>query len=266
MIQEKIWSQRFCTDLAALTPPELKKASVVLFILSLGAACGCIGPDRAVPCLILNKRSPQIRQGGDLCCPGGGISWGKDRVLAKLLLLTKTAKASWTTSRLCSKPDPKAGRVLNLLLAAGLREAWEEMRLNPLRFRFLGMLPPQRLVMFDRVIYPIVGWASCQKFTPNWEVERIIPISLARLVDPVHYGRFRPMVAPVNGGQGQPLRSADFPCFIHEEKDQSETLWGATYRITQDFLRMVFDFLPPAGDRLPLVERHLDQTYLNGAR
>ncbi|RJQ75030.1 MAG: CoA pyrophosphatase [Desulfobacteraceae bacterium] len=237
---------------------ELKNASAVLFLLS---HCDGRRDDGRGPCVILNKRSAQVRQGGDLCCPGGGISWRTDRFLAKLLNLPGSPLRRWPWRR-----RPHVG-ALNVLLAAGLRESWEEMRLNPLRFDFLGLLPQQHLVMFDRVIYPMVGWVSSQQLTPNWEVERIVHVPLRELLDRQRYGRFRPMVAgtPVEGNV-QPLRYDDFPCFMHQDEQGMEMLWGATYRITQSFLSLVFDFSPPDTNHLPLAHRHLDDSYLNGSR
>ncbi len=228
--------------------------------------CGCSGQQRSMPCLILNKRSAQVRQAGDLCCPGGSLSWSLDRFLSLLLPLSGTFRHYRGFYRSHLSGNRQSLKNLNLLLAAGLREAWEEMRLNPLRFHFLGLLPPQPLVMFKRVIYPIVGWATSPSYTPNWEVERIVPVSLASLLDPAHYGRFLPLVLPPDSDQRQPLRAVDFPCFIHQEEAGREMLWGATYRLTQDFLRMVFDFALPANTPLPLVERQLDAAYLNGSR
>ncbi|HSM74653.1 MAG TPA: hypothetical protein VK852_08460, partial [Desulfobacterales bacterium] len=75
-----------------------------------------------------------------------------------------------------------------LLLAAALREGFEEMRLNPLGVEFLAPMQAQRLVLFQRVIYPLVGWVPRQRrFIPNWEVDKIVRIPLAALLDPVNY-------------------------------------------------------------------------------
>lgn len=263
-IQQKIWSDTLLSALGALTTEQLRKASVVLFILSDGGFCGC--RKGGEPCLILNKRSAQVRQAGDLCCPGGGLSWRIDRLFATLLKLPGLPMRRWRLGGIRKGDYGRAGRVMSLLLAAGLREAWEEMRLNPLRFKVLGVLPPQQLVMFDRVIYPIVGWASPQIYKPNWEVARIVPICLRDLIDPARYGRFRPMIASSAATGPQPLRSYEFPCFIHEGAEGPEMLWGATYRIVLDFLELVYDFVPPGNNRLPLVHHALDKTYLNGSR
>jgi hypothetical protein len=265
-IQEKIWSDTLFKDLSELSEAQLKKASVVLFILSAGSACPCDRPADRAPCLILNKRSAKVRQAGDLCCPGGGLSWAMDRFLAHFFILTGLPLRRWRLKGLARGKHRNAARVMRLFLAAGLREAWEEMRLNPLRFRVLGVLPAQHLVMFDRVIYPIVGWASSQRYRPNWEVARIVPICLRDLINPDRYGRFRPMMAASGDSPAQPLRPMDFPCYIHDGPEGPEMLWGATYRIVLDFLRLVLDFVPPLSSQSPLMHRALDETYLNGSR
>ncbi len=246
--------------LSHLDSGTLKRASVVLFVIS---PCGGV---QSEPCLILNKRSVKVRQAGDLCCPGGGVSWGVDRLLAQLLKVPGTPFRQWDNWPLWQKHFGANSRALSLLLATGLREAWEEMRLNPVRFNFLGMLPSQQLVMFDRVIFPIVGSTSYHALKPNWEVERIISIPIRKLLDPNRYGRFRPMVNTPRNGDAKQLRHVDFPCYIHEDEQGSEMLWGATYRITQAFLESVFGFSPPQETDLPLVRRYLDDRYLNGSR
>ena len=250
------------SELAGMDSDKLKRGSVVLFIIS-----PCAGPGGQLePCLILNKRSDKVRQAGDLCCPGGGLSLGLDRTLAHLLKLPGGPLHRWESWPFWQKHHTESSRTLALLLAAGLREAWEEMRFNPFRFTFLGMLPKQQLVMFDRVIYPLVGWATQHTLKPNWEVERIISIPIRKLLDPRQYGRFRPMVAASGNGDVQQLRHDDFAGYIHEDDHGREMLWGATYRITQAFLSKVFDFSPPEKAELPVVHRHLDHSYLNGSR
>lgn len=242
-------------------PASLRGDSVVLFVLS--QCTGTVGAEAGEPCLILNKRSPRVRQAGDLCCPGGGFSLPADRLLARLMDLPGSPLRRWTGWR--GRHNARTRR-LALLLSAGLREAWEEMRLNPLGVSFLGMLPQQHLVMFKRVIHPMVGWAPAQRLKPNWEVARIVPIPLRHLLDPARYGRFRPMVPPQHDNERQRLRHEDFPCFIHEDDHGREMLWGATYRITLSFLERVFDFQPPEMDQLAVVHRRLDPNYLNGSR
>lgn len=261
-IESVLLDERPNSGLVGITPQNLARASVVLFVLGPVRFNG--GSEPPEPCLILNKRSEKVRQAGDLCCPGGGLSWGRDRFISKLVqMLPGSPLRRW---RGWGSESPASRRLISLLLSVGLREAWEEMRLNPLRFTFLGMLPEQHLVMFNRVIYPMAGWVPIQSFKPNWEVERIVPIPLRHLLDADRYGRFRPLILGMGDPEEQQVHATDFPCFIHDDSNGSETLWGATYRMVVDFLERVFGFEPPATQQMPLTQRHLGHAYLNGSR
>ena len=209
-------------------------------------------------CLILNKRSATVRQGGDLCCPGGRVSPHLDAVLAKLLGLPMLPLARWPFWPGWRKKQPQNARWLQLLLATGLRESLEEMRLNPFGLKFLGPLPPQQLVMFQRIIYPMVIWVIRQKrFYPNWEVERIVSIPLRELLNPAYYARYRLRIETPSAGE----YVKTFPCFQYEKEDSAEILWGATFRITMAFLNIVFGYSPPDLDSLPEIRGRLSRAY-----
>jgi 8-oxo-dGTP pyrophosphatase MutT (NUDIX family) len=213
------------------------------------------------PCLVFTKRSREVRQPGDLCYPGGGVGT-LDAVLAWLQRLPTAPLAKWAAGSSEPNQTIAADKQLPLLLTTSLREAWEEMRLNPLRVTFLGPLPAQRLAMFKHTVHPMVGWISGRKqFKPNWEVERIVCISLRQLMDTGNYGRYR--LTWQENVQG-PIPKNDYPCFITESNAGREILWGISYRITMQFLAVVFDFNPPETDDLPVIRRYLDSTYFNG--
>jgi hypothetical protein len=237
--------------------------SSVLFLLS--PHCEGEGGGRE-PCLILNKRSLKVRQPGDLCCPGGGISPRLDFWLANLLILPFFPLARWPYWSSWRRRRQSESRLLALLLATSLRESFEEMRLNPLNVRFLGPLPPQRLVMFRRVIYPMVAWTPSQKrFHPNWEVDKLVYIPLQSLLNPSNYAKFR-LNLEMSPKKRQNRPNEDLPCFMHHTRNEKELLWGATYRIATVFLEFVFGFKPPGLDSLPVVHGNLDETYLSGSR
>ena len=216
------------------------------------------------PCLILNKRSMKVRQPGDLCFPGGSIIPRIDSLLAKVFSLPRTSLGRWPYWVQWKHDHPSAARSLALLWATGLRESLEEMRLNPFGAKFLGPLPPQSLMMFQRRIYPVVAWVSRQKrFYPNWEVEKIICTPLRKLLDPANYRRYRlHMKIPGDNHSSNAIR--DYPCFLFQKNNEIEILWGATYKITTVFMEYVFGFKPPGFENLPVVEGTLDQTYLTG--
>lgn len=216
------------------------------------------------PFLILNKRSGKVPQPGDLCFPGGGAVPGKDAIFARLLSLPGFPFARWRSRAGYLEPD-KSDRLARLL-ATCLRESFEEMGLLPLAVRFLGPLPHQRLIMFKRSIYPMVGWVGFQKhFRLNGEVDKIVHIPIDSLLDPENYARFQltyPSVLP----PGIDKIQQDFPCFVQRQGGVTEILWGATYRIVMTFLDQVFGFTPPEISGRARIENNLSPDYFNHSR
>jgi hypothetical protein len=235
------------------------KSSAVLFLLT---RCRTAPYGEPEICLLLNKRSQRVAQPGDLCCPGGGIvQW--DRILSSFLPLPVSPLRQWPHwLRWRLKHRRTAQRVM-LVWTTGLREAWEEMRLNPLKVFFLGPLPTQQLILFRRRIFPLAAWVpSYPRLRLNWEVSRIVNVPLRCLLDPGNYGRYR---VRFKSGQAVIHRENDFPCFIHRGRQGMEILWGATFRIAMNFLNITFDFQFPDGDALPMIWGKRDQAYLNGS-
>jgi len=220
----------------------------------------------AEPCIVLNKRSLKVRQPGDLCFPGGSVAPRIDPFLARLFSLPFASLGRWRHWNNWGKSHSRQAALMSILWVTGLRESFEEMRLNPFGVRFLGPLAPQPLVMFRRTIYPMVGWIKHQKrFFPNWEVEKVLYVPLRDLLNPDYYGRYRLRMTS-NPGRGQIETIESFPCFRLQDRHRNEVLWGATYRITANFLELVFGFKPPAIATLPMIEGSLDETYLTGKR
>jgi len=243
--------------LAAVQPGiDYRQASVVLFLVG---DCPAESGGRPEPCLILNKRSTRVRQAGDLCCPGGGITPGLDRPASALLRLP--GSPLW--------PELKRingnGR-LRLLMATAFREGLEEMRLNPLGLEFLGLLPPQDLVLFSRRIFSLVCRVKRQRrFFPNWEVEKIVPIPLRHLLDPGRYAQYRLTIDIPRPDRSEP-EIKHLICFKHRYRSGgSEIFWGATLRMALAFLEIVYDFTPPETESLPVVSGRLTSAYLTGA-
>ena len=216
------------------------------------------------PYLTLNKRSSKVRQPGDLCCPGGRVAPLVDPYFARFLSLPFISLGRWKYWRQWEKNRSRMARLLALFWATGLRESFEEMRLNPFGVRFLGPLPPQPLVMFRRTIYPLVALIDRQKrFFPNWEVEKVVDIPLKDFLNPDNYARYR--LSLRRGGQAGPSTPIrNYPCFRAQLRDGTELLWGATYRIVTVFLDYTFGFKPPDLGELPIIEGSLDQNYLTG--
>jgi 8-oxo-dGTP pyrophosphatase MutT (NUDIX family) len=235
--------------------------SAVLFLVGMHRF-----PERAhpEPCLIFNERSQQVRQPGDLCFPGGGIMPRVDPVLARLLNLPGSPLSRWPKWSAWRRDYPEAARRMALCLATGLRESFEEMRLNPLGITFLGPLPPEQLVMFRHVIFPVVGWLGRQKaFKPNWEVAKIIRMPLRDFFNPGNYALFR---LTYEGTAQNVTRhnASDFISFTPRHDTGTAPLWGATFRIVLTFLETVFGFQPPEMACLPVVSGRLERHYTTG--
>ena len=248
--------QLFAKD--ALSSPV---SSAVLFLLG-------IFPDdhrfAGETCLVLNKRSSKVKQPGDLCFPGGSVSNPLDPFMAKLLYLPGSPLLSWPYWPEWRRHRRKDLKTLMCLLATGLREGFEEMRLNPLLVNFLGPMPPAQLVTFRRKIYPMVCWVVKQKqFYPNREVESVVRIPLRELLQPDNYAGLR-MTMKTNNENGQQIKRRMLPCYLHKRPENIERLWGATYRMIMAFLDLIFGFKPPELDILPVVKSRLDDTYLTG--
>lgn len=116
--------------------------------------------------------------------------------------------------------------------ATALREAQEEIGLDPERVRLLGELRPLRTVT-RFLVTPVVGqipWPQPLRPDPR-EVSRIFSIPLAWLCDPDHH-RIRTYPAPDHP------EARDLVFF--DEYD-GERLWGVSARIALDLLACLAD-------------------------
>ncbi len=236
------------------------KISSVLFLLS--GNCNGVAQE---PCVVFNKRSFRVRQPGDLCFPGGRVAPRLDFFLSKVLKSPLSPLAQWRFWPQWRDRCVEQANRLSLLLATSLRESAEEMRLNPFGVTFLGPMPPEDLLMFRRILYPMVAWINRQKhFLPNWEVEKIVHIPLRELLHPDSYACYR-LHFKGSGKTGDEGYTQDFPCVYHQNEREKEVLWGATFRIAMSFLKTVFGFTAPSMDSLPVIFKTLDERYLNGS-
>ena len=108
-----------------------------------------------------------------------------------------------------------------------LREAWEEIGIDPVDVRLLGRLNEMITITHFRVT-PVVGvipWPYDFQLSRS-EVERVFSIPLKWMADP---GNWEEFPYTLDGS----FRS--YPVITYHPYD-GETLWGASARITQDFL------------------------------
>jgi len=216
--------------------------------------------------LQLIKRSSEVPQPGDLSCPGGMLHPSVDPFLARLMVPGLMPILRGKALSLAKARGRNTYESLSLFLTNALREAWEEIRLNPFNVRFLGPLPSRELYVFSRIIFPVVGLVNRSwRFQPNREVERIVEIPLRALFERANYGTltveiesnlpFRHQVEPVR----------DFPCFFHAPPGvREEVLWGATMSIVMNFLEIVFGFTLPEKNSNRVVRKSLRPDYATG--
>ena len=84
---------------------------------------------------------------------------------------------------------------------------------------------------------------------------------LRNLLKETNYACYRLRTESSPGTRG---RAEDYPCFVHRDGEEQETLWGATYRIVMDFLEIVCGFRPPPIETLPVIHGTLSKNYRTG--
>lgn len=216
--------------------------------------------------LQLIKRSSEVPQPGDLSCPGGMLHPSVDPFLARLMVPGLTPILQGKALSLAKARGRNTYESLSLFLTNALREAWEEIRLNPFNVRFLGPLPSRELYVFSRIIFPVVGLVNRSwRFQPNWEVERIVEIPLRALFERANYGTLTVEIESTLPFRHQVEPVRDFPCFFYTPPGgREEILWGATMSIIMNFLEIVFGFTLPEKNSNRVVRKSLRPDYATG--
>lgn len=227
-----------------------------------GGNWGEAGPGEYV--FLLNKRSKQVLQPGDLCAPGGGIHPFWDSFTQKILQFKLLPRVGGPGLKLAKKRGKEVYEKILFLLGNALRESWEELRLSPFNVEFLGPLPTYSLSSRRWIIFPLVGRVK-HSWQPklSWEVEKIVPIPLSAFFKPGNYAVYSLEVPEKLVAQGIPS-PWEFPCLVHREKGEEEILWGATFKVIQTFFQIVLGFSLPYPDGGQVIRRPLASNYLTG--
>lgn len=146
-------------------------------------------------------------------------------------LRTHTGEVSFPGGRLEPGETPEEG---------ALREAAEEVALEPSLVEFIGRLSPLGTFSSGTTITPVVGVLECRpKVTANpSEVERVFDVALAELAEPQIFREERWLVP--DRFRSRPVDSdGSFPVWFFEL--DHDTIWGATARILMEILRLVLD-------------------------
>lgn len=212
----------------------------------------------------LIKRSAKVTQPGDLSCPGGLLHNFLDPLLSPLITRRLIPILQGNALKYTLMKDRDTYRTIALFLTNAVREAWEETGLKPWNILFLGPLPSYSLQLFKRTIFPLVGFVKKEwHFYPNSEVETIVEIPLTTFFDERNYGLYR--IETINDVGAERQDPREFPCLIiRDNQGKEEILWGATFFIIINFLKIVLNFEIPDLHEKRVIKRILGPEYLTG--
>ena len=177
---------------------------------------------------------------GEMPAPASTVNAG---VLAALfeedgearLVLTRRSTGLRTHKGQVSFPGGRLEEGENAV-AAALREAFEEVDLDPCLVTTVGWLHPVLTMVSSSFILPVLGTMDGRPHlvaNPS-EVERIFDVSLAELADPAifHEERWRFPGRVIAGSDDN-----SFPVWFFEVA--GELIWGATARMLHELLDLV---------------------------
>jgi 8-oxo-dGTP pyrophosphatase MutT (NUDIX family) len=151
------------------------------------------------------------------------------------LVLTRRSTGLRTHQGQVSFPGGRLEKGENAV-AAALREAFEEVDLDPSLVTTVGWLHPVLTMVSDSFILPVLATVDerPQLVASPSEVERIFDVSLAELADPAlfHEERWRIPGRVIAGSA-----DSSFPVWFFEVS--GELIWGATARMLHELLSVV---------------------------
>jgi 8-oxo-dGTP pyrophosphatase MutT (NUDIX family) len=210
----------------------------------------------------LIKRSDKVSQGGDISCPGGMLQPRQDNLFSRLLKAGIFPLMRDKRQRRMQSEDRETSSLIRLFLATALREAWEEIGLNPLKVRYLGALPSYSLTLFARTIFPVVCLTSLPfSYRLSSEVEKILEIPVSSFFQNDRYAMLNIKASPAS--ETEPLEYR-MPCFvIPDGRGNNDILWGATFNIIRNFLNIISDSTMPAVDSARTFNKILSVNYIS---
>ena len=215
----------------------------------------------------LIRRSDSVAQGGDISCPGGMLDHSTDEMLSHILSKTNMIrKFDGSSLSSFSGQDSQSAALVRLFLMNALRESWEEIGMPPMNADFLGALPTYSLTFFARTIFPIVCLVrESFAFKLSPEVEKVLEIPVSFFFQESSYA-FVEVESPQE--YLDPRYHMKLPCLvIPGDNGQDDILWGATFSIVTNFLRIISagEFSPPSFPSR-VVQKKLPIHYNSGIR
>jgi len=211
----------------------------------------------------LIKRSNTVTQGGDIGCPGGIVHQRFDRIMSHLLKTGILPGVHGHNLNSSQFHDNDTASLIRLLLTTALREAWEEVGLNPFNVKFLGALPCYSLSFLARTIFPVVCLTTKPfQYKLSSEVEKILEIPVDFFFDPSNYAVLEIKTAATNNPEHLLYQ---MPCLvIPDGLGGEDILWGATYNIITNFLRIISDDVLPTPSSSRTIDKVLTNNYITG--
>jgi 8-oxo-dGTP pyrophosphatase MutT (NUDIX family) len=213
---------------------------------------------------LLIKRSSKVAQPGDLSCPGGMLNRIVDPLLRPIITGRTFPILHGKAREFAQLRDHDTFRILTLFLTNAIRETWEETNLCPCKVHFLGVLPTYSLHLFKRTIFPLVGYVKEDwPFRPNTEVDRMVEIPLKTFFHEDNYGLYQIELSDTFALSKR--NPHEFPCLIYrDDRGHEDILWGATFYIIMNFLKIVFDFNIPERHTKRVIKKIIYPDYLTG--
>ena len=213
----------------------------------------------------LIKRSQKVTQAGDISCPGGILQPRIDKILSYFLKTGIIPDGRKKTLNYDGCKDKETNSLIQLFLTNALREAWEEIGLIPFNIAFLGALPCYSLTSFAITIYPLV----CLTLKPfryqlSPEVDKILEIPLSFFFQSSNYALLEIATPVENIASNQ---NNKLPCLvIPDGRGNIDILWGATFHIITNFLRIISDDSLPLPSASRTIKKVLSNSYISGNR
>jgi 8-oxo-dGTP pyrophosphatase MutT (NUDIX family) len=114
------------------------------------------------------------------------------------------------------------------LIATALREANEEVNIDPAKVSVVGSLTKLHIPPSNFDVFPIVGFSTKRPdFKGNEEVDRILEIDLDKLIDPK-----TKTTKTIHHRLG---KLVDVPCYFVE----NEIIWGATAMMVGELIEVI---------------------------
>lgn len=211
----------------------------------------------------LIKRSSTVSQGGDISCPGGILHQRLDRIMSHLLKTGILPNVHDHNLKSSQFRDNDTAYLICLLLTTALREAWEEVGLNPFNVKFLGALPCYSLSFLARTIFPVVCLTTKPfQYKLSSEVEKILEIPISFFFDQSNYAVLEIKTAATNNPDHLLYQ---MPCLVIPDGQGGEDiLWGATFNIISNFLRIISDDSLPTPSACRTIDKVLTNNYITG--